>query len=714
MNRQIAAAVSLIALMALVAPSVDSAAETFGDYSLEKRVDLEFFTWPEEEPPTAPPPFVLPPQCTDEDVPTVTEVTVYPERMQKNDTVLFGGYVRVEADGRPVAGSVVSVYMNETKEAPGAFLGSATTDAEGMWYLNATIPFPVEAKKYHIVNHADETREGCETFLESWSDPEIGVYSETSTRFECPKVAYEGVAFSCRIRLVDSVGAPVRDRSVAVALDDKAFTNVQTDGQGYAQFSLKFDDLGNHTVAAEFGGDEYYEGSRRETQIEVRPRGELAPDVDVGERGALQIVRGEVASLAGIVPADAIEEESRILHARVDGVTVSDAACEGECPFLDEFEIDVSKSGRFAYALTAPADAEPHVGTITLSAPFMPQTRVVDVQVVKGTTVTLDAPGTVAPWQDFEASATLVDDRGTPLTDRTVRVTLVPEESGESIILEAATDGSGVATFTHPDLERGRYDASATYLGDDAHGRAASDATAVRAGLPWWAWTIIVIASAALLAWGIREWQQRRALAAAAARIPDLDLVVAQPADDAPDVVGLGEAVVLAARPPAAAREIRAESEGPVTLPRATPVTGGEPVRVIAEATRKGAASIVLTAKSEDGKPVARGTVAFRVVEYAEEVESAYRALVRGSVGADAAASRITPREFERFLLDADPSIPSDSLGRLVTIFEVADYSEHAVRREDYLAFRSAVRAVEAARRADARAVGTGVGSPAA
>lgn len=166
---------------------------------------------------------------------TVTEITGWDREIVEGSNITVTGRVILE-NGRAVENGFVEVYLKESKDSPkGKLLGIARID-DGVFKLTAKIN---ESGTYSIVAHYT----GSLLYDESWSDPEVKVYSLPEIVANIPDVVPEN--FTLTGKIVDD-GSGVGNKSVIVEVDGKRIY-ARTDSDG--KFSVKLLlPAGEHTI----------------------------------------------------------------------------------------------------------------------------------------------------------------------------------------------------------------------------------------------------------------------------------------------------------------------------------------------------------------------------------------------------------------------------------------------------------------------------------
>ena len=208
---------------------------------------------PEPESPTSPVPGPVPAQPPAKQG-TVTEIIEWPARTRKGVLFTVGGSV-VSESGALVDGIEIEIFVNVKKENGGIEVGSGTT-ARGKFEVELRIPRTFTAGSYQLIAHAIAN----ETYSESWSDPEIGVYSTTGLEFTGPAEIAVDVPAKFSGRLTQDDGEPVDNREVQVQVDGRSMELVSTDENGIFEFANTFEAAGERTVEVAFEEQDFMLG----------------------------------------------------------------------------------------------------------------------------------------------------------------------------------------------------------------------------------------------------------------------------------------------------------------------------------------------------------------------------------------------------------------------------------------------------------------------
>jgi hypothetical protein len=187
-----------------------------------------------------------------------------PDAVAIGDTVTFTGTVRDNLPAGWIAGHNVDVRVNDM------LIGNATTDGNGIWSLNWTIPSNMELGSHTIEVYAPEQgwyRSGVanETlWVAHHSAISLSANGGSATR---------GFDWFISGRLYDSdvIGLPgIANAEVLVALDGASVTTLMTDENGNFSVSIPVDmssTRGDHIVTVLYLGDSSWLGSDNEVTV---------------------------------------------------------------------------------------------------------------------------------------------------------------------------------------------------------------------------------------------------------------------------------------------------------------------------------------------------------------------------------------------------------------------------------------------------------------
>ena len=230
---------------------------------------------------------------------TVSEITRSPQQARKGFPFEVGGTVYTTSGAR-VDGMEVEIFINEEKVNGGVKIGSGTTD-NGKFEIEVLVPTAFEGGSYQLIAHAIANSD----YNESWSDPEISIYSGSEFELTGPTELPVDTEAAFRGNLFEETGEPLPGREIRVSIDGEHALAVVSDDAGSFGFSTTFSEPGRHQIEVDFGRDQFLLGNSARLAIDVTLPTRLAIDapgqVAIGREftvtGSLSDVRGE--SLGG-------------------------------------------------------------------------------------------------------------------------------------------------------------------------------------------------------------------------------------------------------------------------------------------------------------------------------------------------------------------------------------------------------------------------------
>ncbi len=182
---------------------------------------------------------------------TVTDITRWPAEIRRMTPFVVGGTV-LTASGQNVSGMTVEIYINETKDHGGTKIGT-TTSRFGRFEAEVQLPADMELGGYQLLARAV----GNERFIESWSDPDIKVFSGNRIELSGPAEVALNARAVFNGMLIEDSGRGVAGRELTVTFDGNTAPSVATDPAGRFTFSESFSRLGQHWVEVEIQGEEF-------------------------------------------------------------------------------------------------------------------------------------------------------------------------------------------------------------------------------------------------------------------------------------------------------------------------------------------------------------------------------------------------------------------------------------------------------------------------
>lgn len=621
---------------------------------------------------------------------TVTNITESPTRIVKGETYYVNGTVETP-DGRPVAGARIDVYLNETKDSVGRLTGAGTTDSTGRYSVVARVPRDLPARSYQLVARSAEATAGAVRYEESWSDPEVEVF--TPTRFVLTRLTgAAGYPLQVTGRLVDIDSNPVAGAAVAWTADGVPRPDLRTDATGRFLGNVTFGTTGEKPFEFRYAGDAHHGSAIGNATARIETGAILLPPE------APLLVRGEVGAVAGVaaaagVPLAGHEVRAYVLRGNSSLSVYGTGIVEGSAT--------TGADGGFAIPMDVARALEPGVYPIRYEVPSLRLNASALVRIAARPTLDVSAPAGLGAGDGWILEARVRGDNGTSVAGAIVEVNV----DGNATTMRALlTNRTGYARFELPAMPVGDRSVRVSFPGDEQHAPAVETLT-VHVAEPWYRAIppiAYAIAAAAVLLALLGAWlllpggPGRRLLASA---IPGansrgwrLRLAFPQHPAGVPPVFEPGERVharVSARDRDGRSIDARVRLSWPSGLARGR--TGAEGLLAETSAPETGPMRLEARASGLARLWTPPLVVLVPVHSYRQAVEEGFVAL-RERAALDPAAS---PGDLVRAL---EPRVGADARHRLrdvATLFEVADYSESAVDRSFYHAFATARLAVE-------------------
>ena len=157
----------------------------------------------------------------------------------------IGGSV-TSSSGAPVDGMAVEVFINKQKEQGGILVGKGSA-TQGRFSLEIGLPGNFPRGSYQLIAHAL----GNSSYMESWSDPEIGVYSGTRFEFSAPDKISVDQPVELHGKLLEETGDPIPNQEILLRIDGSPPSLISTNARGEFSFEVRFEDPGDHAIRVE-------------------------------------------------------------------------------------------------------------------------------------------------------------------------------------------------------------------------------------------------------------------------------------------------------------------------------------------------------------------------------------------------------------------------------------------------------------------------------
>jgi transglutaminase-like putative cysteine protease len=367
--------------------------------------------------------------------PTFTNIT------HQDSTVNVGGEFTVAGTviddlAQPVSGLEILVYLKQAKTDPGMLSGQGVL-IDGLFNITCLFPPNLPAGEYMVDAHTI----GDDTYLDSWSDPPLTAFSETSFIIQAPPRVIAGRTYSVNATLVDhNTNRTIPLADCVATVNDNDF-NLKTNQQGTLNLGTSSDE-GPVTLEFSWPGTGYILGADTARIITSVPLQVGLPAETVLVRGERNIIRGQIK--AEEMVGDLEPLSMSILGDNINSVT--------------------NEHGEFFIAKTVPDSTE--LGATPLVFEILNDHRSsTEFAVVKSRVhMMLETPVSGEADKKTGVKVTLTDDKGTPLASQPVNITY--NHQNTTFNKEIFTDSTGIAeTEIKLPPKSGRVEVNANYPG---------------------------------------------------------------------------------------------------------------------------------------------------------------------------------------------------------------------------------------------------------
>ncbi len=349
---------------------------------------------------------------------TVTDITSWPREIERGRPFIVGGTVQTE-DGRRVSDMEVEIFVNEIKAFGGLRIGSGKTQ-NGRYTIEVTIPPSIERGDYQLIAHAIAN----DSYYESWSDPDIAVFSQSGLVFSGPQEVNVGAEAVFRGLVTEDSGRGVPGIPVSVIIDGRSFPQRTTDEDGSFTFSNTFLLPGRHWAEVRFSDTDYLRANSARINLQVFMPTNLTLDVPVQARV------DEPFTVSGVL----VDWRETPLNGRQVTLTVGES---------DSATVVAGVDGSFAHQITLPSS-----GQITVSANYegaesvLPSSASANVIARDVTVLSLEGPGLILTGEAATFHGAVTSPTNEALESLTVEII-----NGGDVITTIQTDEDGLFTY---------------------------------------------------------------------------------------------------------------------------------------------------------------------------------------------------------------------------------------------------------------------------
>ena len=353
---------------------------------------------------------------------TETTITEWPTEVRRNEPFTVGGTV-LAATGHSIHNMTVEIYVNETKEHGGTKIGTVVTES-GRWTAEVRMPPDLKRGPHQLLARAVEN----DHFNESWSDPDVSVFSGTGIELTGPARVQVDHKAEFSGRLSEDNGTSVEGQPVSIVVNGTETHTVTTGQLGRFAFSLIFVEPGPHWVEVQIDDQDFLLQNSVRMDIEV-----TLPSVTSVE-APVSVRMGEEFSVTGTL----LGARGEPLAGRSVAVFVGDLSAR------TTLTDDVG-----AFALTSALGAP---GGFAVRAefagdgPVLASGATTNVAVREAALLTLAGPSAIERGQGATVSGKLSLVAGSPIGEVELRIV----DHGGADLAVVVTDEAGGFSYQHP------------------------------------------------------------------------------------------------------------------------------------------------------------------------------------------------------------------------------------------------------------------------
>ena len=197
---------------------------------------------------------------------TVTDITDYAMPITKGISFAVNGTV-AQADGTPVAGMIVDVYLARDKASPDWISCGRAVAVDGRFFASCKSPDDVPPGDYNLLARSLDNV----LYRGSDSDPVVSLVSPTSLSIDAPGSVRSGEGCVINVALTESVtGLPLAGQPVDLSIGSFSASGV-TDDRGIVTVKTEPLPDGTLSIVATYPGQDGYLASTTQQDITVAP-----------------------------------------------------------------------------------------------------------------------------------------------------------------------------------------------------------------------------------------------------------------------------------------------------------------------------------------------------------------------------------------------------------------------------------------------------------
>ena len=593
----------------------------------------------------------------------------------------------------------VLIYLTKDKSQGGILCGQGTTANGGIFNITCYVDVSVNVGGYQVVAHAI----GYGKYLDSLSDPEIKIMAETSLSASFPSEIITQRVIAVNGTLHETLGnQSVANQPVLISLGDQG-RYIATDEQGFFATSFVAGLPGNYSYSATFQGSDLYLNTTQSGTIRIR-------SVTISPETPKVLIRSNTVSIAGHVYAEDLPLPSERLAVCLNGSQLGFATTDVD-------------HGFFNLSYQVPSNHVLGSANVTYQLVQVPNTEYTqNVAILAQTFISCNTSKSLRAGDTLNFTVILKDDRQQPMASTPVNLDCM-FKMGHTTSFQGVTDSQGEATYLAINMpadvaENVIY--NATFAGDSFNAPSFVSGTLKVSGtFPFFTLLIFLGICLPVSAAGVATFLLRKRkpskqnlveTVAVTSNSPaiilpvviskrktEISLVFPQISSQFPLVWGLDDPLLIELRlatfdesaSPNLTLQINDGAEQSLKTSKGNAKTKHA-------FSIKGTYSLKAKFAGDDEWEAAMAEKNLRIVDYREEIVDLFNSFFRSAKTRFRSVSdEMTPRELQVALINQVDKTKLDALDRVVSIFELADYSLHEVDRKDYERIYQALKELE-------------------
>jgi len=339
-------------------------------------------------------------------LPTSTTITDVSSIAYKEDYFNVAGYVKNQ-EQIGIEGITVQIFVNKTKNTEGEFAGSGLTNSNGLFSIECKVPENADVGTNQILAHAVRN----DIYDESWSDPTIEIYSNTSLILDMAQSVGLGDYLSIKGYLVDASNQPVSGEIIEVNWDYLYVGHAITGSAGDFVYLYYVSQLGSHNIHIDFYGGQYLSSSSASQDVTVKDtKTKLVISVS-----PTTVYRGDQLSISGKLTSGSNDPMAdSTIYILYSGQQISSAM--------------TSSKGTFDASISVPMNSSVGENTVKTRYPgttiYAEAIAEVKIKVISNTQLELTSPSkeNIERNETIVISGTLKDDANQPAKNALINI----------------------------------------------------------------------------------------------------------------------------------------------------------------------------------------------------------------------------------------------------------------------------------------------------